>query len=258
MNRAGLEPATYGLTCRTGFHQPFQLLRSGLYHLPKREPHVKSLRSPCHLLHLLNPLRVLQRRHLTRFPADCPIRQIFTLSRTDGSQGVPAYGAVLPPAFRPGHSYLKSVALPTELPIHQDAGQIPVSLVSLDTRERRHDTKKRPIFQRRLPPSQNSRRIMRGIRISGIFSATKFPATLTRSPFRQSCLSVDARFRRSGKHGLHKLSVNIGEPEISALIFERELFVVNTKQMQNRGVQVMHMNRITNNVVAVFVCFTEG
>jgi hypothetical protein len=81
------------------------------------------------LLHLLNPLRVLQRRHLTRFPADCPIRQIVTLSRTDGSQGVPAYGAVLPPAFRPGHSYLKSVALPTELPIHQDAGQNPVSLV---------------------------------------------------------------------------------------------------------------------------------
>ena len=67
--------------------------------------------------------------HLTRFPADCPIRQIVTLSRTDGSQGVPAYGAVLPPAFRPGHSYLKSVALPTELPIHQDAGQNPVSLV---------------------------------------------------------------------------------------------------------------------------------
>jgi hypothetical protein len=99
---------------------------------------------------------------------------------------------------------------------------------------------------------------MRGIRISGIFSATKFPATLTQSPSQQPCLSVYARFRRSGKHWLHKLSVNIGEPEISALIFERELFVVNTKQMQNRGVQVMHMNRITNNVVAVFVCFTEG
>ncbi|GEM_PF-2206379 len=81
------------------------------------------------MLCLLNPLRVLQKQHLTRFPADCPIRQIVTLSRTDGSQGVPAYGAVLPPAFRPGHSYLKSVALPTELPIHQDAGQNPVSLV---------------------------------------------------------------------------------------------------------------------------------
>jgi hypothetical protein len=81
------------------------------------------------LLCLLNPLQVLQKHHLTRFPADCPIRQIVTLSRTDGSQGVPAYGAVLPPAFRPGHSYLKSVALPTELPIHQDAGQNPVSLV---------------------------------------------------------------------------------------------------------------------------------
>ncbi len=46
-----------------------------------------------------------------RFPADCPIRQIVTLSRTDGSQGVPAYGAVLPPAFRPGHSVCQSPLL---------------------------------------------------------------------------------------------------------------------------------------------------
>ena len=81
------------------------------------------------MLYLLNPLSVRLTSQLTRFPADCPIRQIVTLPRTDGSQGVPAYGAVLPPAFRPGHSYLKSVALPTELPIHQDAGQNPVSLV---------------------------------------------------------------------------------------------------------------------------------
>lgn len=77
------------------------------------------------------PLCALLKQHLTRFPADCPIRQIVTLSRTDGSQGVPAYGAVLPPAFRPGHSYLKSVALPTELPIHPDPGQNPVSFVLL-------------------------------------------------------------------------------------------------------------------------------
>src|SRR5439155_1693053 len=57
-----------------------------------------------------------------RFPADCPIRRIVTLARTDGSQGVPAYGAVLPRASRPGHSKLKSVALPTELPARRAAG----------------------------------------------------------------------------------------------------------------------------------------
>src|SRR5262249_53332254 len=40
-----------------------------------------------------------------QFPADCPIRRIVTqLLRTDGSQGVPAYGAVLPRTSRSGHS----------------------------------------------------------------------------------------------------------------------------------------------------------
>lgn len=88
VTRSGLEPETYGLTCCTGFHRPVWL-QSGLYHLPRGEPHVKSLRSPA----------------TGGFPADCPIRRVVTLARTGGSQGVPAYGAVLPPASRPGHSY---------------------------------------------------------------------------------------------------------------------------------------------------------
>ena len=95
LSRPGLEPGTYGLTCCTGSHRPLRL-QSGLYHLPRGEPHVKSLRIPQF------PDCLGQ---LTAFPADCPIRRIVTLSRTDGSQGVPAYGAVLPPASRPGHSY---------------------------------------------------------------------------------------------------------------------------------------------------------
>jgi hypothetical protein len=35
VNRAGLEPATYGLTCRTGFHQPF--LTVAVWTLPSPE-----------------------------------------------------------------------------------------------------------------------------------------------------------------------------------------------------------------------------
>src|SRR5262249_30397307 len=43
--------------------------------------------------------------------------------RTVGSQGVPAYGAVLPRASRPGHSVGKSVALPAELPARPPHGR---------------------------------------------------------------------------------------------------------------------------------------
>lgn len=114
MNRAGLEPATYGLTCRTGFHQPSLICISILVA-------VWTLPSPCEqgaTRQVSEEPLVNGFRPSLRFPADCPIRRIVTLSRTDGSKGVPAYGAVLPPAFRPGHSYLKSVALPTELPVH--------------------------------------------------------------------------------------------------------------------------------------------
>lgn len=121
MNRAGLEPATYGLTCRTGFHQPY-LTSISFHRLLSIVPvAVWTLPSPCEqgaTRQVSEEPLVNSFRTSLRFPADCPIRRIVTLSRTDGSQGVPAYGAVLPPAFRPGHSNLKSVALPTELPIH--------------------------------------------------------------------------------------------------------------------------------------------
>ena len=134
VSREGLEPSTRGLTYRTGSRPPCAL-RSGLYHLPRRqagrEPLVKSLRIPAAPIVGFRSAKARpfaeRKATLARppvFPADCPIRRIvtpaFARRRTDGSQGVPAYGAVLPWAFRPGHSYLKSAALPTELPALND------------------------------------------------------------------------------------------------------------------------------------------
>ncbi len=106
VSRLGLEPRTYGLTYRTGFHPPTQR-RCGLDFIISLggatggEPLVKSLRILPGSSFLL-------------------IAQSGGLSRTGRAyrrlQGVPANGAVLPRASRPGHSRLKSVALPTELP----------------------------------------------------------------------------------------------------------------------------------------------
>jgi Phage integrase family len=81
---------------------PAVLLRSGLYHLPRpgRSGAARQVSEDPGRSIGLGPV----------FPADCPIRRIVTpcprtAARTDGSQGVPAYGAVLPRAFQPGHSY---------------------------------------------------------------------------------------------------------------------------------------------------------
>ena len=92
-------------------------LRSGLYHLPRtvkfawgatrqvsEEPALDRVDRSGFLL-------ITQSGGFSR-------RECLVSRRTDGSQGVPAYGAVLLRDSRPEHSYfgVKSVALPTELP----------------------------------------------------------------------------------------------------------------------------------------------
>jgi len=79
MTRSGLEPETYGLTCRTGFHPPRGV---AVWTFPSPsapaggEPHVKSLRNPCGFLLIAqsdglsrpgvpSALRVFQ--HMVRF-----------------------------------------------------------------------------------------------------------------------------------------------------------------------------------------------
>ena len=102
VTRSGLEPETYGLTYRTGFRPPnccgldftisHGITRWGATRQVSEEPIPK----------------------WGRFPADCPIRRIFTHKmRTDGSQGVPAYGAVLPWVLPPRHSVVREVRCST-------------------------------------------------------------------------------------------------------------------------------------------------
>jgi hypothetical protein len=49
------------------------------------------------------------------------------------------------------------------------------------------------------------------------------------------------------------LAMNIGQPELASLIFERQLFVINSQKMQDGGVQVMNVNRIFGHAVTKIV-----
>src|ERR1700726_415658 len=60
----------------------------------------------------------------------------------------------------------------------------------------------------------------------------------------QSCNDV----RRSGA----------GKLLIQPLKFERESIVVDSKTMQNRSVEVPHMHRIFDDVIAVVICFAKS
>lgn len=95
----GLEPRTYGLTYSTGSHPPPCGLLSGLYHLPR-------------------PQRLGAARQVSEDPREgfLLIAQSARLSHfgTDGSKGVPAYGAVLLPAFQREHSYYAKVRCSTD------------------------------------------------------------------------------------------------------------------------------------------------
>lgn len=62
---------------------------------------------------------------------------------------------------------------------------------------------------------------------------------------------------RSGKDLLHEIPVNIGQTIISSLKTKRQFFVIETQQMQNCGVQVMHMNRILGHIKPEIICGTN-
>ena len=59
----------------------------------------------------------------------------------------------------------------------------------------------------------------------------------------------------SGEEGFHHLAVDVGETEVAALEAEGELFVVDAEQMQDGGVQVVHVNLVLGDVEAQFVAF---
>ena len=49
--------------------------------------------------------------------------------------------------------------------------------------------------------------------------------------------------------------MDIGEPKVSALVAERQFFVIHAHQMHDRGVQIVDMHWIGRDVVAIVVCF---
>src|SRR5438067_204899 len=51
--------------------------------------------------------------------------------------------------------------------------------------------------------------------------------------------------------------MHIGQTIIASLEAERQSFVVDAKAMQNRGIEIVNVNRIANDVVAVVVGFAQ-
>ena len=51
------------------------------------------------------------------------------------------------------------------------------------------------------------------------------------------------------------MSVYIGEPVSSTLVFINEFFMIIPKEVQNRSLKIMNMHRIFNNVVTEFIRF---
>ena len=59
--------------------------------------------------------------------------------------------------------------------------------------------------------------------------------------------------KRSGEGVLDDFAVDVGEAEVTALILERQSFVVDAQQVQQRGVEVVHVDALLDDVVAVVV-----
>ena len=51
------------------------------------------------------------------------------------------------------------------------------------------------------------------------------------------------------------MAFNIGEPESSSLILVGEFFVVYTEKMQKRGLKVVDVNGVFNNVISELIGF---
>ena len=56
--------------------------------------------------------------------------------------------------------------------------------------------------------------------------------------------SEDVVVEWSGEQLVHNLAVDVGQPEIPARETVSQLFVVETQQVQHRGVQVMYVDRV--------------
>ena len=57
---------------------------------------------------------------------------------------------------------------------------------------------------------------------------------------------------------LNHIPMNVRQAEIATLIAKCQFRVLDSQQMQDRRIEVVDMNGITNDVVTIVVCFTVG
>ena len=57
---------------------------------------------------------------------------------------------------------------------------------------------------------------------------------------------------------LHDCAVHVGEPEMPALVFEGQAGVVDAQGVQDRGVQIVDVDRILGYVIGVVIRFPDG
>src|SRR5204862_8215008 len=62
----------------------------------------------------------------------------------------------------------------------------------------------------------------------------------------------------SGENLFHDLAVHVGEPEVAALILERQLRMLDAQQVKDRRLEIMDVDRVLLDVVAEFVGLAEG
>ena len=59
-----------------------------------------------------------------------------------------------------------------------------------------------------------------------------------------------------GQNFSNRLAVNVGQPEMAALILVCQPCVINAETMQNRRVEIVNIYRILCDVVAELICLT--
>src|SRR5262245_58175508 len=77
------------------------------------------------------------------------------------------------------------------------------------------------------------------------------------SSLRLRDLNYPRRLPRLGQYLFHNLSLHIGQPEIATLVAECEFFVIETEQVEERGLEIVDLDFVPGNAEAEFVGFAE-
>src|SRR6266571_6269064 len=66
------------------------------------------------------------------------------------------------------------------------------------------------------------------------------------------------RSRHSSEQRLDHFAADVGEALVTALVLVSQLRVVDSQTMQDRGLQVVDVDRVFNNVIAIIIRLAEG